>query len=101
MKGELFPFLGSIQSNLAQFDLNLPDDSNEYRETWEASQVPLIDSDQFESEDSTKDSKESDFEDESITQQIQQLTIHPSPHQMATTSTTTTHTMAMTFQPPA
>jgi len=36
-KGELFPYLGSEQPNLVQFDLNLPDNSHEYRETWEAS----------------------------------------------------------------
>ena len=100
-KGELFSYLGSTQPNLAQFDLNLTDDSNEYRETWEASRVPLIDSDQFKSEESTEDSEESDFEDEDVNRQIRQLTIHPPSYLMATTSTTTTQAATTMAQPPA
>ena len=57
-KGELFPHLGSLKPDIAQFDLVLEDNSNEYRETWEASQVPLVDSDQFESEESTEETEE-------------------------------------------
>jgi len=83
-----------------QFDLTLPDDSNEYRETWEASRVPLVDSDQFESEESTQETEESDFEDDDIDQQIQQTMIHPPSYLMATTSTTTTQAATMTAQPP-
>src|SRR5882757_6913357 len=46
-KDDLFPYIGDEVPDLAQFDLNLPDLSREYREAWEAARVPLIDSDEY------------------------------------------------------
>ena len=53
MKGNLFPHLGPITPQIAQYDLKLPDESYTYQETWEAARVPLIDSDQYKTEEST------------------------------------------------
>jgi len=69
-KDELFLYLGTVQPNITPFDLILPDSSHEYQETWEAARVPLIDSDQFESEESTFDSSETESEEDDTNQQI-------------------------------
>jgi len=100
MKNELFPYLGAAQPHIAQIDLNLPENSHEYRETWEAARFPLIDLDNYETEEPTDDSSESDSDEDDTNQQICLAPINPPPtYTMATTSATQT-TTTTTAQPP-
>jgi len=118
-QNELFPYLGDIRRDITQFDLTLPDPSQEYREAWEASRVPLIESDDYHTPTSTENSSSDDENDDSLRQQIRQTEItldadtvrlsSPRPtfrphipiNIMATQTTTATTTQTTAPPPPA
>jgi len=72
---ELFPYLGERRPDIAQFDFNLPDQLREYREAWEASRVPLIESDEYHDPTSPEDSSSETAEDNALLRQIHQTEI--------------------------
>src|SRR5882672_1736751 len=67
---DLFPYLGERRPDIDQFDLTLPDSSREYREAWEASRVPLIDSDEYLDPTSSEESNSEIEENDILLQQI-------------------------------
>jgi len=105
---DLFPYLGDRRPDIDQFDLTLPDPSREYREAWEASRVPLIESDEYRDPTSSEESSSEIEESDALLQQIRQSeilldadTIRLSSPRTTFRSQTPTQTMAtQTVSPP-